>query len=228
MKKQFLIVLLSCLLCGCGLNLGKRAALNLGSAELEVFEALTTRLKQNQKAIDSVAATIGRLGADYVEKEHRLAAKISSGKRLEAMEAPWQSGQTPTAKSQRAMALYHLYEIERSEQALLEARMQERIVAAAEIRQAYQRLMAIHQEAVLNLKLIMEHINQPPNSRIALIARQFLQETAELQSVLALDDDPKLRAIAERIARYEARIEQSKNRLNNALDTILQIGSNIK
>ncbi len=218
MKQAVILLCLALITISCATG---GAVRELGIAELEVIQAVDERLKRNEEAMRGAARNLGELGAEYAEKEFVLALALAKAKRLESMRAPWTSPSEEFAETERAVVLYHLYQVEMAEQNVLEARMQERRAAAQELLTAYQRMRPLLKGAAQNMEVVLKYLNQPNSARILAFTENFLGEVTAFREALQADS-PRLRKFAEDVARYEEVASRAKQQADMALNAILR------
>jgi hypothetical protein len=196
---------------------------DLGQEEKEAFQALDKRLAENDKMLKKAARNLGELGAEYAEKEHELELSLSKAKLLESMKAPWAPEREEFAATRRAVVLYHLYEIEMAEQKELEARMHRRRMAAQEIIAAQKKLRKLLKEASKNMEILLRHLNQPTSSQILAFSENFLGEVEAFRKELQASENPRLRQLAQDVARYEAKANKTKEQAVKAIEAIIKV-----
>ena len=192
----------------------------LGEREKQVFDALRTRLTQNAPMMRNAATTMGNLGADYAEKEFELELALAKAKRLESMTAPWNAPRDDMAATQRAVVLYHLYELELAEQKVLQSRMEKRRADAAEVLAAYNQFSVLLSHAQDNMKIVLQYLNQPKSARIRAFTATFLDEVTAFREGLQASENPRLKELAEDVARYEEMAQKAKEQADEALTSI--------
>ncbi len=221
MIRTLLVVWFSLFAAGC--VTGGNAVRDLSEKEIEAFQALDKRFTQNARFMKRASADIGELGAEYAEKEYSLELALAKAKQLEVMQAPWALTRNEFAQTQRSVMLYHLYEVERAQQRVLEARVRERRAAAQEVLRGYNQLQALMKKAVKNLEIILKHLNQPKSAQVRLITKTFLNEVAAFKQQLQHSKNPRLQKLAEDISHYEGLAQQTKREADRAVDAILSL-----
>ena len=220
MKRILLVLCIVILSTGCTTMGG--SVRDLGEKEKEAFQALDSRLAENEKPLNAAAENLGNLGAEYAEKEFELELSLAKAKLLEAMKAPWAPVRDEFAATQRAVVLYHLYQIEIAEQKMLEARMNERRVAAQEIMAAQKKLRTLLKEASENLEILLKYLNQPTSAKILAFSENFLNEVTAFRKKLQASENPRLRQLAQDTARYEALANKTKEQAVKAVEVIIK------
>lgn len=195
----------------------------LGEAEQQMFAALDQRLEENETMVRKTATQLGALGVDYVRKEYELELSLSKAKLLDAMRAPWASPRSEFAPTQRAVVLYHLYQLELAEDEVLEARIRERRARAREVLVAYRRLQSLLAGASDNLELVLEYLNQPTGAQISEYTANFLAEVTAFRLELQESDNPRLRELADEVETYEEAARKAREEAEMALDAILKL-----
>lgn len=218
MKQTLILLWLALQFAGCGSSSGIR---QLGDRELEAFQALQKSLAANEEFIRGATQTLSDLGALYEEKEFELELALAKAKLLESMQAPWAPVRDSLAATQRAVILYYLYELEAAEQKAIDARIAQRRAAAQEVLAAYARLSTLIDGAAQNLKIIIEHLNQPKSARIRAFTSTFLDEVAAFRAQMQSSENPRLQHLAQQIARYEEQVSNARLQAQNAMDALL-------
>lgn len=218
MKRTLIILWLACQLAGCGASSGIR---QLGDRELDAFQALQKSLEANEVFIRGATQTLSDLGALYEEKEFELELALAKAKLLESMQAPWATVRDSVAATQRAVILYHLYELESAEQKAIDARVAQRRAAAQDVLAAYTRLSALIDGAAENVKIMIEHLNQPNSVRIRAATSTFLGEVAAFRAQMQSSENPRLQHLAQQVARYEEQVNNARLQAQNAMDALL-------
>jgi len=195
----------------------------LGQTEQAMFAALADTLQSNERDVRAVAEQLGELGADYARLEFELELAVTRAKLLEAMRAPWATPRDEFAITQRAVVLYHFYELELAEEKVLDARVRERQARAREILVAYRRLNALVREAARNLEIVLEHLNQPTDAQIRAFTATFLAEVSAFRAELRESDNPRLRELADEVERYEEAARKTTENAEKALEAILKL-----
>lgn len=198
----------------------------LGELELQTLNKVDSALAANEAMMSAAAASLGELGAAYAALEFDLELKMVQAQRLEAMRAPWAAPPDDLVATQRAVVLYHLYEVELAQQKVLDARMAERRAAGRNVLEAYQRLAPLLRDASQNMEVLLEHLNQPKDARIRMIANAFLGEVASFRTTLQSSANPELQGLAADVARYEDFANRAKEQAAAALNGILKPGGN--
>jgi hypothetical protein len=195
----------------------------LGQSEKEMFAALNERLEANQTFVRKTANQLGELGADYERLEFELELALTKARLLDAMQAPWATPHEVSSLTQRAIVLYHFYELELAEGKVLEARIRERRARARELYTAYRRLKALVADAGKNLEIVLEHLNQPTDAQIRAFTAAFLAEVTAFRQELRESDNPRLRELADDVERYEEAARKSTEDAEKALQAILKL-----
>lgn len=201
-----------------------RSIRQLGPMEMQLIQAVDSAVAANEPMMRAAANNLGELGAEYTQKEFELELSLAKAKRLESMQAPWASPTPDLAATQRAVLLYHLYEVEMAEQRVLDARMAERRAAAREVLANYQRLGPLLTEAARNMEVLLQHLNQPKSAQIMAFADALLGEVTAFRERLRASETPELQALAADVARYEAFANRAKERASAAVDAVMRLG----
>lgn len=196
----------------------------LGTLELQTLNAVDSALTENEAMMIGAATNLGELGAEYAAVEFDLELKMVQAQRLEAMRAPWAGPSDDLVATQRAVVLYHLYEVELAQQKVLDARLAERRAAGRRVMEAYGRLAPLLRGASDNMEVLLEHLNQPKDAQIRMIAGAFLGEVTAFRTALQASENPELQALAANVVRYEEFASRAKEQAAAALNGILKPG----
>jgi hypothetical protein len=199
------------------------AVRDLSAAERRAFAALDQRLRDNRPAMQDAVGTLGELGAEWTEQAFEAERNLARARRLESMQAPWAQTAGEYAQTQRAVVLYHLYEVEMAEQQVLEGRVAARRAAAEELLGAYDRYAGLLGEATGALEVVMEHLEQPDSARLAAAIATLLDETAAFREALQRSDNPRLQALAAEVARSEAAAMAVRQQADAAVQAMLRL-----
>ena len=213
--------LLAILVAGCASSDGVR---QLSEQELAAFDTLAARLDENGRFFRDATETLADLNAHYARMAFGLELGLAKAKLLESMQAPWAPVRDSLQATQRAVILYHLYEIEAAEQKVLDARIRERRAATEEVWAAYLRLGQLVEDASRNLKVVLAHFNQPRDARIRAFTSTFLSEVTAFRAQLQASENPRLQQLAADVARYEAQAHATKAQAERTLDALLEMG----
>ena len=219
MIRLLIAIVWAFLLVGCVTN---NAVRQLGEKENIAFQALDKRLSENEVFMQKTVTSLGALGAGYAKKEFELELALTKAKRLESMRAPWTLTRDKLAATQRAVILYHLYEVEVAEQKVLDARVAQRQASAQELLAAYKQLSVLLRGASSHLEVVLAHLNQPTSARIRAFTATFLSDVTAFRETLQASENPRLQQLAERVSHYESQVSQAKDQAENALDSILK------
>ena len=165
---------------------------------------------------------LGELGAEYERMAFSEELAMSQTKRLESMQAPWAAPPDSLVATQRAVVLYHLYEVERAEHKVLMSRIAARRESATQVLAAYRKLRTLLEDAGKNLEIVLGHLNQPESARIRALTTTFLNEVTAFRNQLQASENPRLREMAEDAARFEEAARKAREQADKALETILQ------
>ena len=205
------------LISGCGWMTGK-ATRSLTEAEQRYLQHVLDRVKQNEEALTETLDTLANLATRNVAREHSSALSISKAKLLESMQSPWVKGANAEQfKTQRAVALYHLFDLAESEREAVNARIKERRAAMRAVADSYGRLVSLLYEAVENEQLILAHLDQPSSARISGVLSAFAEEVRAFHRQLAQSDNPEWRALADQVAKAEEQVSKAKARIESSL-----------
>lgn len=195
----------------------------LGQAEQEMFKTLSDTLASNEKMVRKVSDQLGALGADYTRLEFELEQSVTKARLLDAMQSAWTAPPSEFAETQRAVVLYHFYELELAEDKVLEARIRERRERSREILTAYRTLNKLLKDASRNLEIVLENLNQPTDATIRAFTASFLAEVTAFREELEQSENPRLRQLAEDVARYEEEAIRTSEKAEKALDALLKL-----
>lgn len=202
---------------GCAGLAGKNTR-SLTEKEVRYLQSLRDRIKENGEKLQESLATLTSLSSRYAVRERSLALSISKAKLLESMKAPWAGGTNPEQfKTQRAVALYHLYDLAEAERDVINAKIVERRAAMRAVADSYGRFVVLLDEAIQNEMIVLSYLNQPTSTRIAGVINSFLEEVQAFHRQLALSDFPELRALAANVAQAEERVSKAKDRIEASL-----------
>ncbi len=214
MKRALLVVAVAVLATGC---VSGGSVRDLGAKEKEVIQAVHERIRQNKPHVQNAAKQLGELGGDFAEKEFELELALAKAKRLDSMNSFLASPPDEFRETQRAVVLYHLYEVEQAEQKVLQARLKERRASAQEISAAYGQLESLLVSAAKNLEIVLKYLNQPKSAQILAFTETFLGEVKAFHQKLAQSDSPRLKKLAAEVAQFEAQATQAKQGASEAL-----------
>ncbi len=215
----FTLLLCSLLLNGCA-SLSGNATRSLTAEELDFLSKLQAQVKKNNDAINQSLTALGSLYASKVEDEHSLKLSVSKAKLLESMRAPWTTPPQSFAATQRAVVLYHLYDLAEGQQALIDARIAERRAALRAVSDAYGKLDTLLGQAIENEKLILAYLNQPATARISAATGQLLAEINAFRDELAQSNNTELQALAQKAGRASERVDKAKDRIDQLLEAL--------
>ncbi len=217
------ILLVALMLAGCS---SSQAVRQLSVAEKQAFDSLSVRLDENRQYMETALTALSALGASYTESATELEQALSKAKLLESMQSTLANASDEFVETQRAVILYHLYEMDLAEQKMLESRVAERETACAEVLDAYNRLNNLMAGATDNLEIVIRYMNQPKKARIKELTANFLGEVVAFRQDLAGQDNPLLNKLADDVARYETRVNVSRARAEAALNLINAVKGN--
>lgn len=217
------VMLIAFLLVGCS---SSQAVRQLSVAEKQAFDSLSVRLDNNRQFMEKALGALSELGAAYTESASELEQALSKAKLLESMQSTLANTSDEFVETQRAVILYHLYEMDLAEQKMLESRVAEREAACAEVQDAYDQLNDLLAGATDNLEVIIRYMNQPKKARIKELTANFLGEVNAFRMQLAGEENPLLNKLANDVARYEARVNVSRARAEAALNLINAVKGN--
>ena len=189
----------------------------LGGKEREAIDAARDRLRDNRPKIEDAAFTLAELGAEYAEKEFGLDLALAKAKQIDSMQSLLAVPSDELVETRRAVLLYHLYEVERTQQRVLDARIRERYATVREITSAYRRLETLLGTAAENLEIVLKYLNQPKSARILAATETFLSEVEEFREAMAKTESPQLRRLAADVERYEAAAAKAQEEAMTAL-----------
>ena len=223
MKTSILLFVFAIFAAGCASSGSVR---DLGAKEKEVIQGVQKRISANKPMVDSASRSLGELGAAYAEKEFELELALAKAKRLESMQSFLASPPEEFRETQRAVVLYHLYEVEQTEQKVLEARMAERRASVQEIGAAYRQLEVLLKDAAKNLEVVLENLNQPKSARILAFTENFLSEVTAFRETLEKSDNPRLQRLAADVVQFEILAGKAKEDATRAIQAYTTVTGN--
>ncbi len=220
MKARVLLIVFAVFATGC---VSSGSVRELGQKEKDLIQAVQKRISDNKPKIDGAAKTLGELGATYAEMEFGLELALAKAKRLESMQSFLASPPAEFRETQRAVVLYHLYEVEQAEQKVLEARIAERRASVQEIGAAYQQLGTLLNDAAKNLEIVLKHLNQPRKARILAFTETFLGEVKAFRETIETSDNARLQKLAADVAHFETLAGKAKEDATKALQAFITL-----
>jgi len=204
---------------GCALFMNDTRALT--QAETDLLGDLHHRVRGNRGNIEAAVGDLVAISASALEDEDSLSRNVAKAKLLESMQSPWTRPSDSMVETQRAVALYHLYDLADAERVASTARLAERREAAQSVLEAFDQLSALTNKAIESQKLVLAHLNRDKGALLAAFVSTVAGEVQDFHEALAKSDDPKLRKLAADVARAEERVEKSKAGIEQALGFLL-------
>ena len=212
--------LLTCaVLLGCGCSSATVRELTKG--ETEYTAAVAKRVDDHSAYVEQLVLDLRAIDRQYAheEREKTLTA-IAAAKLLESMKAPWAAPSASLQTTQRAVVLFHLYELLGQQRALFEAEQIERDARRQKIIDSYQKLGTVLSSVITNEKIVLEYVNQPKGSQIAAIIDETLKESSVMSAELAKSSDPRLQMLAAQTEKAADRVEKTKDAIQAALEAL--------
>ncbi|HYP97853.1 MAG TPA: hypothetical protein VER96_04210 [Polyangiaceae bacterium] len=217
MIKRQLLVCAVLLVSGCS----SASVRELTKAETDYTAAVAKRVDDNSAAVEQLILDLRTIDRQYAheEREKTLTA-IAEAKLLESMKAPWAAPSASLQTTQRAVILFHLYELLGQQRALFEAEQTERNARRQKITDSYQKLGTVLSSVITNEKIVLEYVNQPKGSQIAAVIDETLKESKALSAELATSSDARLQALATQTEKATDRVEKTKDAIQAALEAL--------
>ena len=205
-------------LCGCA-SFG-RGVRDLTASEKAYLTALREGVTANQPKLQNALDDIGHIHDETAAREQRdLLGAIAKAKLLESLRSPWAPAPN-TRETQRAVVLFHLYDLAQSEQRAFEAAQAQRAAVRAQIASHWIRIEDLLSQATDNQEQILKDLNQPADQQVANVVGDFLAEAKAFQSELAKSDDPELKRLADETERALAKVDNAKDQLDGILKLV--------
>lgn len=182
---------------------------DLTQAELEVMRETQTRLAANREQVHGSLDDLKSNLAEALADQHSLQLSIAKARLLESMKSPWANPSPSLETTQREVALYHLYALSEAEAAALDARLTARTAALAEVKKAYDELIASMSGLIQSQQLLLSHLNQPANAQMVAFLNNVLAESKTFRQTLAASDNPRLQALAQEVEAAEGKVEKA-------------------
>ncbi len=214
--RTVLIICLALLTTGC-----VRGVRELGHKERQAFDALSQRLKDNAQPMEAAANTLSRLAAEYAELQFELETAVAHAKRLESMRAPWVLPPADMAETQRAVILYHLYEVEMAQQKLLDALIQERREATDHIVERYEKLCQLLEQSQGNLETTLGYITQSKWEHLKDFAKSLRQDVQAYRKKTGPQRSAELVQMNDNVTRLQLLNDTTIQRADDAVSNIL-------
>lgn len=199
-----------------------RSARELSAAEMQFIQALHTRAAQNRAPLEASLADLSGISRSAIEDSHSLQTSIAKAKLLESMKSPWARPSSSLVETQRAVALYHLYALAEAEQEVVAAKLRERSASTRKVLTRYDELTTLLVQAAEAQKLILAHLNQSDAAHALEFVSNLLVEVNAFQRRLAQSEDPDLQRFAGEVAEAEAKVQQARQGMQQALGFILK------
>jgi len=195
----------------------------LTKGENDYIGAVSKRIDENHAALDQLMSDLRSLDRQYAfTEQQKTTTAVAEAKLLEAMKSPWTAPSPSLQATQRAVALFHLYDLLGQEQARFEAGQAERDAQRQGVVDAYSKISKLMAEVLTNEKVVLEYVNQPPGSQIAGILDETLTEAHAFNDEVSRSQDPRLQALASETQKATDRVDQAKAAIEavlNALNT---------
>lgn len=219
--RMLLVSLILCLfiMSGCAWNTRQ-----LTNAEQDVLTKLHNRAVKNRKAVQDSLNDIMRISTEALADQHSLSLSISKAKLLESMKSPWVYPHPQLAATQKEVAFYHLYALSEAEGELFDAQLCQRRESIKEVKRAYDKLITRMRQIIESQKIILAHLNQPARARISGFISNVLAETKAFREELAASENPRLRSLAQDVAKAEERLAKVRDLIEKGLAEILKTG----
>lgn len=211
-----LILGIALVLSGCA-GLSGGSVRKLSELEKDYYAKLQERMKSNAKSFNESLDDLLRLAVSSAEDEHSLSLSISKAKLLESMKAPWSSPGTGMVATQKAVVLYHLYDLAEASQSAFHARVEERRGAIRALKEAYTGLAALLDQAAEAQKLLLAYLDQPASARASAFVGNVLTEASAFRERLDESQNPELKALAARTGQAVERVAKAKEQVDNLL-----------
>jgi hypothetical protein len=201
-----------------GVGCGSRAVRDLSKAEQDYLVAVTHRVDEHRSAVERMLVDLGAIERQFaaVERQNTMTA-VAEAKLLESMQAPWAAPSPSLETTQRAVILFHLYDLLAQQRALFEAEQDQRDEERQQVLAAYDKLAELLNETLADEKIVLEYLNQPASSQIASVVEQTLLEAHAASDSLAKSDDPRLQRLAAETDKISDRVERTKKAIQDAL-----------
>jgi hypothetical protein len=183
----------------------------LSKGETEYLDAVTTRVDANRASSEQFLDALAVVDRQYaaIEREKGMNA-IAEAKLLESMKAPWESPPAHLQATQRAVILFHLYELLSKDRALFEAEQTERAESRTATLATYDQLATLLHAILTDEKIILQYLEQPKGSQIAGVVNETLVQATAFQAELAKSNDARLQKFAAETATAIERAEAAK------------------
>lgn len=215
MSRLFLLGSLAVLSVGCGTG----AVRELTKAEQEYLVAVEKRADSHRATVEALLADLRALERQFAFAERQnTTTAVAQAKLLESMQAPWAAPSASLETTQRAVILFHLYELLGQEKALFEAEQEERDAERQKVMDEYDTLANLLKDALEDEKIVLAYANQPTGSHIAAILEQTLTEAHAASGSLAKSSDPRLQKLAGETDRIADRVAKAKEAIQDAIN----------
>lgn len=215
MNGRWLTLGLACVTIGCG----TASVRDLSQAERVYLDAVSKRVDAHAVAVEELVNKLRDIDRKYAQEERKQThTAVAEAKLLESMRAPWTTPSPSLQTTQRAVILFHLYELLAQERAAFEAEQAERDARRQKVVDDYERIGNLLHHVIENQKVVLEYANRPAGSQIAAIADETLKQADAFNGALAKSTDPRLQALAEETTKASERVEKTKSAIQAALD----------
>lgn len=185
---------------------------------MNVMMETQARLKANRAAVHGSLDDLQTNLTGALTDQHSLQLSISKARLLESMKSPWATPSKSMETTQREVALYHLYALSEAENAALDARLEARSASLAEVKNAYDELVASMGGLIQSQQLILSHLNQPANAQMVAFLNNVLAESKAFRETLAASDNPRLRATAQEVEAAEGKVQKMLENIDRFLE----------
>jgi hypothetical protein len=193
----------------------------LTRGEEEYMAAVSKRVEENRAALEQLMADLASIERQYAFTELQNATTaIAQQKLLEAMRSPWAAPASSLQSTQRAAALFHLYELADQQKARFDAEQSERATERQKVLDAYATISRLMAEVLTNERVVLEYVNQPRSSQIAALFEETLEKAHAFGDELGKSTDPRLEALAKETEKATERVDRAKAAIETALNNL--------
>jgi hypothetical protein len=186
----------------------------LTKEEMVYFKKFEARVDQNRAALKSALGHLEELANDYERQGSSEEVDLARPKLLGSMA---NAGATDEVRN---ATLFQLYELANAEAAASDATQQLRREKLDVILEHYASIQALLQRAIQNEKTIFVELNQPASSQALRSAGLLLSEVKNFREELAKSDNPKLQALAAKVADLEEKASKALENIAKGLKAI--------
>jgi hypothetical protein len=207
-------------LSGCA-SFGRAKVATLTTEEQQYMTALKKAVADNQTEVQKALDDIGRIHDNAVATEQSLLlGAVAKAKLLESMKSPWVNAPTNMGETQRAVVLFHLYDLSQSELQAAEAARVQRATARTQIVAHWAHIGDLLGQALKNQEAILKDLNQPADQQLLNAVGNFLTDAKAFQAELAKSDDPELKRLASETDKALTKVDNAKDQLENVLKLV--------